>query len=355
MACCPSRRSGYVPRRLPAQMQASAKAVAYGAAEQAKARINEAVAHLLPSVENAVGRAAENIVQPVHAARSLRCVAVEAPIHWSDGMPFNGDKCHDAIREFTGWSRAAGLLVPIRGSPPVRIFAHETCRFRPWRAAREGCAGSWSAGSPGTRPSLQPCAHPPEVLTWNRPQCICVRCIAGGRLQAHAGGAGARRWQVGASASVRIPLEVLGAYASPDSWEIPPRGTAKTDGTGILAVSAGQPAVWEVSRALRLSQFIIRSPALSAEGREFESPRPEQCLRRDTLDFVSVPACAMYSEWGSPRQALESRVVTIRGDPLATGLDGQSRKPGVLRNVSRGLGILAQGLEYRPVTLAGRQ
>ena len=143
------------------------------------------------------------------------------------------------------------------------------------------------------------------------------------------------------------------AYASPDSWEIPPRGTAKNDGTGILAVSAGQPAVWEVSRALRLSQFIIRSPALSAEGREFESPRPEQCLRRDTLDFVSVPACAMYSEWGSPRQALESRVVTIRGDPLATGLDGQSRKPGVLRNVSRGLGILAQGLEYRPVTLAG--
>ena len=72
-------------------MQAST-AVAYGAAEQAKARIDEAVAHLLPSVENAVGRAAENIGHRVQALRLLRCVAMEAPIHWSDGMPFNGHR-----------------------------------------------------------------------------------------------------------------------------------------------------------------------------------------------------------------------------------------------------------------------
>jgi hypothetical protein len=62
--------------RLPAEMQASAKAAADGAAEQAKARINEAVAHLVPSVENAVARAAENTVRRVHAARSLWSVAV---------------------------------------------------------------------------------------------------------------------------------------------------------------------------------------------------------------------------------------------------------------------------------------
>lgn len=62
--------------RLPAEMRASAKAAADGAAEQAKARINEAVAHLVPSVENAVARAAENTVRRVHAARSLWSVAV---------------------------------------------------------------------------------------------------------------------------------------------------------------------------------------------------------------------------------------------------------------------------------------
>ncbi len=59
------------------------------------------------------------------------------------------------------------------------------------------------------------------------------------------------------------------------------------------------------------------------------------------------------SERGSPREPLESRVVAIRGNPLAAGFDGQGGKPGVLRDVSRGLGILAQGLENRPVTLAG--
>ena len=62
--------------RLPAEMQASAKAAADGAAGQAKARINEAVAHLVPSVESAVARAAENTVRRVHAARSLWTVAV---------------------------------------------------------------------------------------------------------------------------------------------------------------------------------------------------------------------------------------------------------------------------------------
>ena len=62
--------------RLPAEMEASAKAAADGAAEQAKARINEAVAHLVPSVENAVARAAEATVRRVHAARSLWSVAV---------------------------------------------------------------------------------------------------------------------------------------------------------------------------------------------------------------------------------------------------------------------------------------
>ena len=62
--------------RLPAEMRASAKAAADGAAEQAKARINEAVAHLVPSVENAVARAAENTVGRVHAARSLWSVAI---------------------------------------------------------------------------------------------------------------------------------------------------------------------------------------------------------------------------------------------------------------------------------------
>ena len=59
------------------------------------------------------------------------------------------------------------------------------------------------------------------------------------------------------------------------------------------------------------------------------------------------------SEWGSPREALESRVVAIRGNPFAAGFDGQGRKPSVLHNVSRGFGILAQGFEYRPVTFAG--
>ena len=62
--------------RLPAEMQASAKAAADGAAEQARARINEAVAHLVPSVEYAVARAAESTVRRVHAARSLWTVAV---------------------------------------------------------------------------------------------------------------------------------------------------------------------------------------------------------------------------------------------------------------------------------------
>ena len=62
--------------RLPAEMEASVKAAADGAAEQAKARINEAVAHLVPFVENAVARAAENTVGRVHAARSLWTVAV---------------------------------------------------------------------------------------------------------------------------------------------------------------------------------------------------------------------------------------------------------------------------------------
>ena len=62
--------------RLPSEMQASAKAAADGAAEQAKARINEAVAHLVPSVEYAVARAAESTVRRVHAARSLWTVAV---------------------------------------------------------------------------------------------------------------------------------------------------------------------------------------------------------------------------------------------------------------------------------------
>ena len=60
--------------RLPAEMQASAKAAADGAAEQAKARINEAVAHLVPSVENAVARAAESTVGRVRGPVSLvRC------------------------------------------------------------------------------------------------------------------------------------------------------------------------------------------------------------------------------------------------------------------------------------------
>lgn len=62
--------------RLPAEMRASAKAAADGAAEQAKARVTEAVAHLVPAVEHAVAQAAENTVRRVHAARSLWSVAV---------------------------------------------------------------------------------------------------------------------------------------------------------------------------------------------------------------------------------------------------------------------------------------
>ena len=62
--------------RLPAEMQVSARAAADGAAEQAKARVNEAVARLVPSVEDAVARAAESTVRRVHAARSLWSVMV---------------------------------------------------------------------------------------------------------------------------------------------------------------------------------------------------------------------------------------------------------------------------------------
>lgn len=57
--------------RLPAEMQVSAKAAADGAAEQAKARINEAVAHLVPSVEVAVSRAAEATIKRVQVGRSF--------------------------------------------------------------------------------------------------------------------------------------------------------------------------------------------------------------------------------------------------------------------------------------------
>ena len=62
--------------RLPGEMRASAKAAADGAAEQAKARVTEAVAQLVPAVEHVVARAAENTVRRVHAARSLWSVAV---------------------------------------------------------------------------------------------------------------------------------------------------------------------------------------------------------------------------------------------------------------------------------------
>lgn len=59
------------------------------------------------------------------------------------------------------------------------------------------------------------------------------------------------------------------------------------------------------------------------------------------------------SQCGSPSQSVEARVVAIRSDPLATGLNGQGREPGVLRNGSRDRAILAQGLEYGPVSIAG--
>ena len=77
------------------------------------------------------------------------------------------------------------------------------------------------------------------------------------------------------------------------------------------------------------------------------------CVRNPDSQPLTLAIDRGESECGSPRESLESRVVAIRGDPFATGLDGQSRKPGVLRHVSRGLGIPAQGLEYRPVTFAG--
>lgn len=59
------------------------------------------------------------------------------------------------------------------------------------------------------------------------------------------------------------------------------------------------------------------------------------------------------SQRRSPRESLESRVVTIRRNPLTAGFDGQGRKPSVLHDVARGLAILAQGLEYGPVALTG--
>lgn len=57
---------------------------------------------------------------------------------------------------------------------------------------------------------------------------------------------------------------------------------------------------------------------------------------------------------GSPSKPLASCVVAIRGQPFTTGLDGQSRRPRRVRRGFRHLAVLAQGLDHRPLPLAGQ-
>ena len=189
---------------------------------------------------------------------------MEAPIHRDDGMPFNGNKCHDASGQFTGWKGAARLLVSICGDLPVRIFVEETCRRRQWHC-RDGRKGSRCAGSCGAQPLGQPCAYTPQVATLNRVQCpsgvwpgVARKCmqVAQRRL-------GSRAAKFGPSPSESN----RSAAAPPDSWEILSWVTAKTDETGVLAVSAvGCPVVLEISRAARASQFIHRPACAAAPG-----------------------------------------------------------------------------------------
>ena len=64
-------------------------------------------------------------------------LSIRGPVHSDDGMPLNGNKCHDASGQFTGWNRAVGLLIPFRGRLPARIAV---CRLL-WRPAIAACEG----------------------------------------------------------------------------------------------------------------------------------------------------------------------------------------------------------------------
>ena len=100
------------------------------------------------------------------------------------------------------------------------------------------------------------------------PPAVSVRGIARDRPETHAGGARAGRAGGGpANFGLALSGAARSASAAPDSLEMSVWGTAKTDETGVLAVSAaGVPAVPEISRAARSSQFIRRPACAVAPG-----------------------------------------------------------------------------------------
>jgi len=55
----------------------------------------------------------------------------------------------------------------------------------------------------------------------------------------------------------------------------------------------------------------------------------------------------------APVQSLESRKVSIGGDPLTTGFDGERRKPCILDQISHGPGGSAKGAKDVPVARPG--
>ena len=59
------------------------------------------------------------------------------------------------------------------------------------------------------------------------------------------------------------------------------------------------------------------------------------------------------SKWTSPGKARKAGVVPVRRDPFAAGLDSQSRKPCVLREVAGGFGLRTHLFEDRPMTVTG--
>lgn len=117
----------------------------------------------------------------------------------------------------------------------------------------------------GAQPAAQPRGYAAQVATWNRAHCpsgvlpgLARKCaqVAQGRAVSESAEGGSP--PSGGARSASVPS---------DFWEMPAWGTAKTDETEVLAVlTVGFPAVSEISRAARSSQFIGRSSCGVAPG-----------------------------------------------------------------------------------------
>jgi len=141
----------------------------------------------------------------------------------------------------------------------AQIFTEATCRLPQWpcpgamELAWGTVASSQRRSRAGTRPRSRPgsaCSARPGSLSGVARKCTQV---AQGRA-------------VSERAEGGLPPSggVRSASISSDFWETPAWGTAKTDETGVLA--GGFPAISEISRAARSSQFTGPSPCAGAPG-----------------------------------------------------------------------------------------